>query len=70
MFFTFDIHTIQDKKGCCCMVPCYVITHSNNSETKFHHVIKFDQWNASLFLHHDKQASVLWLVYYTVVFNR
>ena len=41
MFFTFDIHTIQDKKGR--MVPCYVMTHSNNSETKFHHEIKFNQ---------------------------
>jgi len=46
MVFTFDSHAIQDNKGC--MVPCYVITHSNHSETKFHHVIKFDQWNASL----------------------
>jgi len=44
--------------------------HSNYSETKFQHVIKFDQWNASLVLRHDKQASALWLVYYTVVFNR
>jgi len=68
MVFTFDIHTIQDYKGR--MVPCYVITHSNYSETKFHHVIKFDQWNASLVLRPDKQASALWLVYYTVVFKR
>jgi len=68
MGFTFDIHTIQYNKGR--MVPCYVITHSNYSETKFHHVIKFDQWNASLVLRHDKQASALWLVYYTVVFKR
>jgi len=53
------------------MVPCYVITHSNHSETKFHHVIKFEmKLNASLVLRHNKQASVLWLVYYTVVFNR
>jgi len=36
MVLTFDI-----QNGC--MVPCYVITHSNHSETKFHHVIKFDQ---------------------------
>jgi len=68
MVFTFDIHTIQDNKGC--MVPCYVITHSKHLETKFHNVIKFDQWNASLVLRHDKQASAFWLVYYTVVFNR
>jgi len=57
MVFTFDIHTIQGNKGR--MVPCYVITHSNYSGTKFHHVIKIDQWNASLVLHHDQQASAL-----------
>ena len=34
-FFTFDINT-------------NVITYSNNPETKLHHVIKLDQWNASL----------------------
>jgi len=68
MVFTLDIHTIQDNKGR--MVPSYVITHSNYSETKFHHVIKFDQWNASLILRHDKQASALWLVYCTVVIKR
>jgi len=68
MVFTFDIRTIQDNKGC--MVPCYVITQSNHSETNIDHMIKFDQWNASLFLRHDKQASALWLVYYTVVFKR
>jgi len=61
MVFTFDIHTIQDNKGH--MVACYVIMHSNYSETKFHHVIKFEQWNASLDLRHDKQASALWPVY-------
>jgi len=68
MVFTFDIRTIQDNKGR--IVPCYVITHSNYLETKFHHVIKFDQWNASIVLCHDKQASALWLVYFTVVFKR
>jgi len=68
MVFTFDIHTIQDNKGR--MDPCYLITHSNYSETKFDHVIKFDQWNASLVLRHDKQASALWLIYYTVVLKR
>ena len=68
MFFTFDIHTNQDNEGR--MVLFYVSTHSNYPETKFHHVIKFDQWNASLVLCHDKQASALWLVYYTVVFKR
>ena len=52
MVFTFDIHTIQENKGR--MVPFYVITHSYHSETKFHNVIKFDQWNASLVLRHDK----------------
>ena len=56
MVYTFDIHTIQDNKGC--MVPCYVITHSNHSETKFHHVIKFDQLNASP-VRHANQASAL-----------
>jgi len=61
MVFTFDIHTIQDNKGL--MVPCYVITHSNYSETEFHHVIKFDQWNVYLVLCHDKQASSLRPVY-------
>jgi len=45
-------------------------TTQDNKETKFHHVIKFDQWNASLVLRHDKQARALWLVYYTVVFKR
>ena len=57
MVFTFDIHTRAIK------VACYVITHSNYSETKFYPVIKFDQWNAPLVLRHDKQASALWPVY-------
>ena len=68
MVYTFDIHTIQDNKGR--MVPWYVITHSNFLKTKFDHVIKFDQWNASLVLSHDKQASALWLIYCTVVLKR
>jgi len=51
------------------MVPCYIITYSENMATKIHHVIKFYQWNASLVLRHDKQASALWLVHHTVVFE-
>jgi len=31
------------RKGKGRMVPCYVITYSNNPETKLHHVIKLDQ---------------------------
>jgi len=52
------------------MVSCYVIMYSNNPETKLHHVIKLEQWNASLILRHDKQASEPWLVYLTVVLKR
>jgi len=51
------------------MVPCYIITYSKNPATKIHHVIKFYQWNASLVIRHDKQASALWLVNHTVVFE-
>ena len=43
-------------------MTCY---YSYYPETKFYHVIKFDQWNASLVLRYDKQASALWPVYYT-----
>ena len=40
------------------MVPRSYITLSHYTETKFHHVIKFDQLNAALLLCHDKKASV------------
>ena len=39
------------------MVPCCYITLSHNMDTKCYHVIKFDQLNASLFLHHDTSGN-------------
>ena len=41
LFLLSILTLIRTGKGR--MVPCYVITYSNNPETKLHHVIKLDQ---------------------------
>jgi len=61
MVFTFDIHTNQDNEDR--MVPCYVITHSNYSETKFHHVLNLtNEMLPSFYIMTNKQEHFDWFI--------